>query len=105
MAQKELYGREVETYEDGFICYDPPYEDGSMYVQLLYVIPEKRQKGVAARILREIRDKYNVKYFSGYIDKTTSSYKVSLLAHIKAGYDIIGVNGNNVIVSIEANKL
>lgn len=104
-AQEELYGRITEVFDHGFVVYEPLCADNSMYVHLLYIKPEFRKKGKAKEVLRYLRDKHGVTYFSGYIDKTTGSYKESLLAHVHAGYDIVSASNSAIVVRLKAADL
>ena len=104
-SQKELYGRQVEVLDYGFASFDPIYTDGGLYIHFLYIKPECRKTGKGRDLLRFLREKYEVIYFSGYIDKTSKTYKESLLAHIKAGYDIVGATDISLVVTLDAGKI
>lgn len=86
-AQAELYGRSIHTTEGGFIIYKP-FEDGSVYLHLLYVEPSKRQCGIGRQLTDEVIEKTGAKVVISYVDLTTNNPEVSVAAHIAYGMKI-----------------
>jgi hypothetical protein len=103
-AQKEMYGRDVIEYDHGYVLFKR-YEDNSIYIHFMYTKPEFRQQSKARMVLNDLKKKFNVSYFTGYVDKTSGPWRNALIAHLKGGYDIVSVNEESIIVSLDASLL
>lgn len=87
--KKEREGKEVLETEDGFAVFSVLKD--FIYIEDIYVVPEKRKTGVAASLADQICSKFKEQGFSklvGSVDVTakgsTDSFKVLLAYGMKA---------------------
>lgn len=84
------YNKDLAGYA---ICYDQ-YEDGSLYIWLLGVVPDYREKGIMKEIMSYIYTwAKNKKYLSIKV-KTQNKRKEMIYALIKQGFNFIQVEEN-----------
>ncbi len=86
-VQKELYDRDVYETEHGFIVYQA-FEDGSLYLHLLYVKDNLRGNGVGTQIVDEVVELTKSKVLISYVDLTTKNPELSIKAHLGYGMKI-----------------
>lgn len=104
-AQKELYGRIVDEFDYGFICYSPKTSDNGLYIQLAYIQKDKRSSGLARKMLIETLEKNSAAYATGYIDLTAHNYKEILIKHLNGGYDVMCGTQNSLTVYVTLDIL
>lgn len=96
--QKEKYGRETIEHDDGFINY-AKYDDGSIYINILYVKKESRNKGKGKELERILIEKERPSLIFCDIDMESVGWELSLIQIVtQAGYKYDSTNGKRIIL-------
>jgi len=94
--QKEQFGRETIEQDEGFIVYNY-YEDGSLYIHILYVKPEVRNTGIGYKLEQILIDKYAPKEIYCYVDLTSDNPELSMQAILGVGYKVWQSNNEKIV--------
>lgn len=102
-CQFELYGRSTLVVDQGFIVYKA-FEDGSIYIHLLYVEPEFRAMGVGGELANKLMEHTGSNTAYSYVDITTKDPEIALLAQLRYGFRIHSISGNNINLVYTINQ-
>ncbi len=96
---KELKGLDVYETEDGFILYK--VQDEHLYVRDIYVLPEKRKKGVAAEMADElaeiIKKSHGCTIMLGDVEPSNNSATDSIKVLLAYGMSVLEANDDEII--------
>jgi ribosomal protein S18 acetylase RimI-like enzyme len=96
---KELKGLDVFETEDGFILYK--IKDEHLYVRDIYVLPEKRKKGVAAKMADELAEIIKVSHgctvMLGDVEPSNQNATDSIKVLLAYGMTVLEANDDEII--------
>lgn len=96
--QKEKYGRKTLRTDKGFICYSS-YDDGSLYIDFLFVKPEFRLHGEGKRLEDMVIEKEQPNSILCEVDLNSQDCEKSLAALIRrADYKILKAESDRIIL-------
>ena len=98
LYEAEKYGRKVISDSDGFITYNM-YDDGSMYINTLFVKSEARMSGKGKELEDRAIEKEKPDIVICDIDLNANNPEQSLAQIIfKAGYKILRLEENKIVL-------
>lgn len=98
LYQAEKYNRKVIEDEDGFISYNV-YDDGSLYIETLFVRAEARNKGKGSELEQRVIEKEKPSLLICDIDLKSSNPEITLVQFIrKAKYKILRVEEDKIVL-------
>lgn len=98
---KEKYNREILETDNGFIEYEC-FPDGSMYVYILYVDEEARNKGEAKELEKKLIEKEKPTIIFCDVDKDSNGWDIALFQLTKlGGYEIFEETEDVVVLCKE----
>lgn len=96
---KELKGLDVYETEDGFILFK--IEDEYLYVRDIYVLPEKRKKGVAAKMADElaaiVKKTHDCTAMLGDVEPSNHNATDSIKVLLAYGMKVLEANDDEII--------
>jgi hypothetical protein len=96
--QKEKYGRETIENDDGFINY-VKHSDGSLYIHILYVKQEARNKGQGTLLEKLLIEKEQPTMIFCDIDMNTEGWELALIQIVtKANYRYDSTINNRIVL-------
>jgi len=102
--QKEKYNREVIENDDGFINY-VKYDDGSVYINILYVKKESRNKGTGKELERKLIEKEKPTLIFCDIDMESIGWELALIQIVtQAHYKYESTVGKRIVLYKEISN-
>ena len=98
--QKEHYGRDTLNTDKGFIVYEH-FDDGSLYIHVLFIKQEFRSRGSAKELEQILIDRFNPSSLHCYVDTTGKNPEQSMQAILGVGYKIQDVTNDRIILKKE----
>ena len=98
--QNELYNRETFEDENGFIVYNS-YDDGSIYLHIIFIKPDKRRKDEGTKLYKKLIDKLKPNVAYCYVDLTTNNPTLSLNSILSVGFEIFSANAETIVLKQE----
>lgn len=95
--QEERYDRKYIENLSGYICYQS-YDDGSLYVYELFVLPEKRKTSVGTLLEWKLIDKEKPRVIYCDVELKADNPEVALIAFMKRGYKIDQLLGDRIVL-------
>lgn len=95
---KEQYNRRFIEHEDSGVLVYSKYDDSSVYVQILYVVPEKENQGIGKKMITELIDKEKPTIIICDVDYSNKDYLTSIKKFHDYGFTFMKEITNAVVM-------
>ena len=95
---REQYNREFIKHEDSGILVYSKYDDGSVYVQIFYVLEDETNKGIGTKMITELIEKENPTMIVCDVDYANKDYIDSIRKFTNYGFNFLKEITNAVVL-------